>query len=661
MKHLNLSYGVRWLFRIMLSTLVASLWAWAVHPSPNCQNFFEILIPNSQTFIADLGILFAGIYLTIKLHPVIANNILRYVFIPPQLSAISMSFFLGYFVFEVVYPDYLNMVKSYNNADLNLELLQLYYSSNKFDFWWMAIGRLLMPLFIVALPVQFLEWMTIIKDTNLFRYFFVEGKGGGGKLAGLHTFRKHKGRISYTQNNRKLILGRAMFCDHQGKPIVTMEGDSHGITAGLTGSGKETTVILNNLCQFAGSAFVVDIKGSIAQQTFRVRSSKRWLEQNNALGKTWRHKKGDARAYVLDPFNETKNLPLFNYNVCSEVDIHSERARELLFAIADGCVLPEQNDVHFSEMAKLLIAAMTGHVLSKYPNEQQNLCTVLDILSGIDPELKFSEPDRFRKVLLPNMLKDDCCGGLVQGVASKILEVGDRELGSILSTAARSLMWCGDPAMRKQLSNSDFKFSEFHERTTTVYTVLPDGLLSSQLRWLRVLISISIIHIKKDEKDKSVPTLILLDELSRLEAIETVGKGYEFYRGYGLRLWGFVQNISQVEQMFPRNFDAILGNSTVQVFGVNSLHTARFVSDMLGNAVQKTKNENGFEKESIHPLLTPAEVKIRLGKNTNQCIVFPTDGYPMRLERCSFKPQKINGKRFWEFSPFAFKGCFENY
>lgn len=658
---MKFSFGWLWLCRLLICTAIAFLWLGVVQLFRSEQHYFEQLLPGSNQLLFRTGIILMSLFPSIQLAEVIGNNLLRKLWIRKEFLYLFLAYVYAHNISLHIYPVGESVYTSYKQ--IGLEQLWVHIQTHTNLFMWLISSAIIIPVLIPIVPTLAFEWWHSFKDGQLYRQTFVEGKGSGSKWASLHTIHKLKSNTSFFLNSKDLILGRALFPDAPKAPIIKAEYESHIITAGLTGSGKSTTAILPNLCQYAGNAIINDPKGELAMQTMRARSSKKWLEECGIKGNTFRHKSGNARAYVLDPFKETKGLPSFRYNLLSEIDINNDRAREMLFAVADGCVSEETNEPHFTEMAKSLIAALCAFVISSFPKEKQHLCTVLDLLSGIDPDLQYADPTRLEQLLI-DMMKEKACGGLIQTVASKMLEAGDREKGSILTTAARSLLWVGDPSMRHQLSLSDFSFKEFHKRTTTVYLVLPDSLMSSQHRWLRTMISLSIILVKKEDTYSGVPTLLLLDEMARLSEIETVGKGFEFLRAYGVRIWGFLQSLEQLEKLYADRYDTILGNSTVQLFGINSLHTAKWASEMLGNAVVKKTKKNEQHKEvteEIRPLLTPTEIKIKLGKNTNRSTIFPTDGMPLRLERCSFKPQIKKGKLFFEYSPFVFKGCFEDW
>ncbi len=520
------------------------------------------------------------------------------------------------------------------------------------------------PLIIAKLLIKVLEWSRGIKEGKLYRQLFKEGRGGSAEWATTATLQDYEVNL----NSDSLILGRSRVEDDPKTRIIGLKGNNHVLTIGKSGSGKSTTVLFPNLANYRGSAIVFDPKGELADMTFRSRTNESYL-RSKGIG----YKKGNEHmsgvSYVLDPFKETKTgLPLSCYNILSEIDIKSDRVREILSAISDGMVLPEKgkNSDHFTESAKNFIEAMIVHVMTRYDKKHHNLPFIYDLIYGIDRELGAADMTRFDE-LLYLMLKNDAVGGLTQQVATIILGMGDNEKGSVLSTVARSIKWIGDTAMRKQLESSDFKFSTLNDSTQTVYYVLPEGLINEQLRWIRTLISVSLTLVKKSGKPKK-PTLFVIDELPRLGGkIEAVSEGFAILRGYGINLWAFIQDIGQLKKDYPERWSSIVANSTTQIFGVKDMETAQWVSEMMGVAKIEEKESQGFLKkkktisEKEYPLLTPDEVMNKLGENDNYQLVRTSSGFPFRLERCAFKPLRFGGKKFREFSPGAFGGCFEEY
>lgn len=670
----KLPYGYRLLLRRIIWPALALLWIKIFYPTENSTPNFYLYADGLQYFLAKLALLIVVFYWFVHVldlaEKATAPRTISSVFnVVGGIIALGIVIALGRECFFLGKRAYLSI----NETDYDL------------DMWWYILKRewkepvriLIInagiPFAIAFLPAEILMKIQHLRENRTFRQIFSEGRGGSARWASTPTYQRHEAKAS--QVNSKIILGRSLFDDDPERRIVGIGDDAHLITIGMTGSGKSTTVLLPNLAMYGGSAIILDPKGELAMATFQCRSSKYWLKEQTISERVTHHHR-TGRSFVLDPFGETQDLPRNNYNLLSEVDINSDRVRELLSAISDGCVTPEGEDnKHFEEMAKYFIEGIIAHVLSRYPEEYHNLPFVFDLVHGIDRDLKVADPTRFNELLYV-MMKNDAAGGLPQQVAAKILEMGDREKGSVLSTIARSLKWIGDPAMRKHLETADFKFSELntvayvgpdqaYHNATSVYIVLPDGLMKEQMRWLRCLISVSLTLIKNVKEKPSIPTLFVMDEFPRLGGkIEAIAEGFGILRGYGIKLWAFVQDIGQLQEDYPERWSSMTANSTVQVFGVNDLETAEWVSETVGSAIQRRKEGRIKKKvihEAVYPLLTPNEVIMKLGKTENRQLVRTAEGFPMRLERCSYKPLELGKHGFYELAPGALKGCFTDW
>ncbi|MEZ4938752.1 MAG: type IV secretory system conjugative DNA transfer family protein [Crocinitomicaceae bacterium] len=197
----------------------------------------------------------------------------------------------------------------------------------------------------------------------------------------------------------------------------------------------------------------------------------------------------------------------------------------------------------------------------------------------------------------------------------------------------------------------------------TIYIILPSDLLNAQMRWVRVLMGVFLVDEKKQQESSNLPSLFMIDEFGQLGgSIDAITKGFPILRGFGIKLWLFVQSIPQLKDAFGDRWADIISGSTVQVFGVNDPETADWVSNRLGVRINPTKEKKNWRSrprvvsERVDSLLTPDEVEDILGKGNNLQIVFPTQGRPMRLERLTYKP--LPG---FNPVPFDMEGFFEDW
>ena len=154
-----------------------------------------------------------------------------------------------------------------------------------------------------------------------------------------------------------------------------------------------------------------------------------------------------------------------------------------------------------------------------------------------------------------------------------------------------------------------------------MFLVLPPDRLATYSRWLRLLVSQSLIDMARDPVKPAAPVLYLLDEFAALGHLAPVERAMGLMAGYGVQLWPILQDVHQLRATYGARAGTFLSNAGVlQVFGVNDHESARLVSDLLGQetAVFKTmgqaldSDKSGIsygEHHSGRPLLTPDEVR----------------------------------------------------
>ncbi len=569
----------------------------------------------------------------------------------------------------------------------NLEFSHPYRDERFWFSFWVSVASFLIMTITVSIvnglpPIYKLKLM--VQGKGWYQSFFKQGYGGSASWANFGQFEKMQGghadvRDEYNEYGTILnypFLGKSLIDDDPYPRAIVQKDDTHLITTGITGSGKSTTVLYTNLAMYKHKIIVFDPKGELAMNTFWRRYRTRFSgNHNNRSYSRIKKTLPVGRSIVLDPYNETRNkLEYEKFNPLLEIDLNDKRAIALLNAISDGCVMKSSNekDIHWTEWAKNIIEAMIVHVLSKFPRVNHNLPFILDLLTGKET-IPFDEDDVSDKLdsfneLLIDMKLNDAFGGLPMQVATQLLSMGYEERGSVLSTTYRSLKWVGEPTMREQLSGCDTFYVQ-----NTLYVVLPADMIAPQARWVRVVMGCFLVmeqeEVSRSERGKQPSvekTLFIFDEFAQLGGnLEVITNGFPILRGYNIKLWLIVQNLSQLKTSFGERYNDIVGASTLQIFGINDLDTAKWVSERLGKRVNRIEQPATFDNkgkkqkryvERIDPLLSVDEVENMLKKNKKTMIVFSPEGKPMRLERVTYKP--IPG---YNLVPFDLKGHFEDW
>lgn len=168
---------------------------------------------------------------------------------------------------------------------------------------------------------------------------------------------------------------------------------------------------------------------------------------------------------------------------------------------------------------------------------------------------------------------------------------------------------------------SYFSFADLKRQNITVFLVLPPDRLSTYSRWLRLLVTQSLLDMARTPEKPKVPVLYLLDEFAALGHLGPVERAMGLMAGYGVQLWPILQDVHQLRATYGQRAGTFLSNAGVlQVFGVNDHDSARLVSDLLGQetVVFQTMaraidaEQSGITYSQHHTaraLLTPDEIR----------------------------------------------------
>jgi len=451
------------------------------------------------------------------------------------------------------------------------------------------------------------------------------GKGGSAGFGGLldewdNLFAKDD-----------VLIGRSM----HDNSLIGLNDPRGLLTIASSRSGKGRSAIIPNLIQWEGSALVVDPKGTNANVT----AARRGLGSDrvtNWLGQD---------VHVVDPFGLVQGVKRARFNPLSMINLSSMAAREDIELLADALVvvLPDAggNSQHFDESAKDIVAGVIAFALATVPN-----ATLMDVRRAL------IAPEEKRRQLFQAMAKSDAAGGLPQAAAAVVFSAGDKELGAIMTTVFRNIRWIGSLAMRAVLEESDFELSDLKEKPTTVYLVLPPHMLGIHGRFLRLFMNMTVAMVPRGGTSE-FPILMIMDEFYSLGPLESLVKASGALAGYGLKLWPFLQNIGQLKELYPDNWQTFFANAgVVQVFGVNDDETASAVQEMLGRTVEEVV-VNGKTMRSFVNLMEGEELRRALGSRRPDGLqlVMRSGKPPLLLRKTPYDKMREWGRERYDADP----------
>jgi type IV secretory pathway TraG/TraD family ATPase VirD4 len=262
-------------------------------------------------------------------------------------------------------------------------------------------------------------------------------------------------------------------------------------------------------------------------------------------------------------------------------------------------------------------------------NNEKTLGAVRDLL--IDP----NGPPLYAMAVL---------GGASRSAAAMLSQAAEETVGGIMANALGHTKFLDSRGMRAMLSGSDFSPLDLNNGNTTVYFVLPPEYLGVHARALRLVVNTFLTAAAKGRKGKH-PTLYILDEFFSLGALSIMTKAAAIMRGYGVRMWWIVQNLTQLIDLYKVNAETFFANAAqVQIFGVNDKAGADYFSARLGNRLKWRKRETQM-KNGVRVEWEPAGTSslrdgIEIGRSTSResglQIVLNEGGDPFLLRRTPY-------------------------
>jgi Type IV secretory system Conjugative DNA transfer len=228
-------------------------------------------------------------------------------------------------------------------------------------------------------------------------------------------------------------------------------------------------------------------------------------------------------------------------------------------------------------------------------------------------------------------------GGLSQAGAAGMLGGGENSTRDVLFTAIVHTDWLDSPGMQDTLGASDFALKDLSDGNSTLYLVLPPHELDNHTRFLRLFINLTLKAASQGRKGKHA-TLFLLDEFYSLGSLTLLSKSAGLLAGYGIKLWPVIQNIGQLQELYPKNWETFLANAGIwTVFAMNDAATAQYLSERLGKRAlwRKMRGPNGFEWElaGAANLRDPRELRRETSRRSETAAVFTESGEAFLLTR----------------------------
>ena len=384
-----------------------------------------------------------------------------------------------------------------------------------------------------------------------------------------------------------------------------------------SGSGKSASYSIPNAHQCLGSYVFTDPKGELYDTTAG------YLKEQGYDIKVLNL----VRPQYSDGYN-----PLMHISSELDVDVIAN-------TIVKGQKTDSGSDPYWDDMAEMLLKALIYYLIATRPEEEQNLASCAELvraanknggsnlLSDLMSQLPYDHPARMYYKSI-EIAPEKTYGSILSSLQSKLGKFDSKEIAELTST-------------------DTINFEEIGSKKTAVYVISSDT--HTAYDFLLTIFFSQMIQQLYDYADQNggrlkERTYFILDEFANIGKIPDFDKKISTSRSRGISFSVILQNIDQLEAVYEKSYETIMGNCDTHVFlGSNSFKTVEYFSKQLGEktidrdniSINKDKQNHRTGKSlsdqiMARALMTPDELR-RL--DNNLCIIFEKGLKPVKAKK----------------------------
>ena len=391
-------------------------------------------------------------------------------------------------------------------------------------------------------------------------------------------------------------------------------GNVNVLVVGGSGSGKSACYSKPNAYQMLGSYVFTDPKGELYDDT---------------AGYLKEHGYDIKVLNLVNPANSDGYNPLMH--ITSEVDVDVIAHTIVKGQEAEG----KSSDPFWDDNAEMLLKALIYYLIATRPEEERNLASCAELvraannnngtslLSELMSELPFDHPARTN---------------------FKSIEIAsEKTYSSILSTLQSKLGKFDSKEIAEVTSTNTINFEDIANHKTALYVISSDT--HTAYNFLLTIFFAQMIQQLYNYADENggklkTRTYFILDEFANIGQIPDFDKKISTSRSRGISFSVILQNLDQLEAVYEKSYETIMGNCDTHVFlGSNSFKTVEYFSKQLGETtiVRDTKSTNRdknyystSDQVMGRALMTPDELR---RMDNDLCIIFEKGLKPIKAKK----------------------------
>ena len=394
-------------------------------------------------------------------------------------------------------------------------------------------------------------------------------------------------------------------------------GNINTLIVGGSGSGKSTGYSIPNACQMLGSYVFTDPKGELYDAT---------------AGFLKAHGYDVKVLNLVNPANSDGYNPLMH--VASELDVDV-----IANTVVKGQSSESKSDPYWDDMAEMLLKALIYYLIATRPEEEQNLasCSELvraansnggsNLLTELINQLPYDHPARMYYKSI-EIAPEKTYGSILSSLQSKLGKFDSKDIAEVTSTDTINFEDIGRKKTAVYVISSD---------THTAYDFLLTIFFSQMIQQLYNFADLNGGRL-------STPVFFILDEFANIGRIPDFDKKISTSRSRGIQFSVILQNLDQLEAVYEKSYETIMGNCDTHVFlGSNSYKTVEYFSKALGEKTISRENKGTNKDKHFHKqgynysdqimgraLMTPDELR---RMDNNECIIYEKGIKPVKSRK----------------------------
>lgn len=385
-----------------------------------------------------------------------------------------------------------------------------------------------------------------------------------------------------------------------------------------SGSGKSASYSIPNAYQMLGSYVFTDPKGELYDRTAG------FLKQNGYEIKVLNL----VRPQYSDGYN-----PLMHIN--SEIDVDVIASTIIKGQQSEG----GKSDPFWDDSAEMLLKALIYYLIATRPEEEQNLASCAELVRAAN--------NKSGSNLLTDLISVLPYDHPARMYYKSIEIAPEKTYSSILSTLQSKLGKFDSKEIAELTSTDTINFEDIGNKKTAVYVISSDT--HTAYDFLLTIFFSQMIQQLYDYADKNggalkTQTFFILDEFANIGKIPDFDKKISTSRSRKLSFSVILQNLDQLEAVYEKSYETIIGNCDTHVFlGSNSYKTVEYFSKALGEKTigrdstsinrdrQNWKTGKSVSDQVMaRALMTPDELR---RMDNDQCIIFEKGIKPVKANK----------------------------